>query len=171
MSFLFTSYYTLWIATQDFAKWQTSLYWWNWPVVSFISIAYVVVKLKIFKVSCIDSASIKWPFFGFFDPYSPMFDLAEILTTGKPIRQTHCLKNLSKFWNLFQMESLRGGGGRGARSTPVWGIKAPFQFHTPVHNKVRLLRITLKKFRPSKHFVNCFLGDVKVEILLISCHF
>ena len=47
-------------------------------VVSFISIAYVFVKLKIFKVSCIDSASMKWPlfvlfcfcflFFGFYSP-------------------------------------------------------------------------------------------------------
>ena len=32
-------------------------------VVSFISIAYGFVKLKVFKVSCIDSASMKWPLF------------------------------------------------------------------------------------------------------------
>ena len=49
---------------QDFAKWKTVLR--NIFVVSFISIAYVVVKLKIFKVFCIDSASMKWPLFGFF---------------------------------------------------------------------------------------------------------
>ena len=28
-----------------------------------MSIAYVVEKLKIFKVFCIDSVSIKWPIF------------------------------------------------------------------------------------------------------------
>ena len=32
------------------------------------------------------------------------FDLAEILTRGSPIRQTHCLKNSSKFWKLAEME-------------------------------------------------------------------
>ena len=48
--------------------------------VSFISIAYVVVKIKIFKVFRIDSAFLG----GFFGPYSPkmFFDLAETLTNG-----------------------------------------------------------------------------------------
>ena len=35
-------------------------------LVSFISIAFVVVKLKYFKVFYIDSASMKWAIFGFF---------------------------------------------------------------------------------------------------------
>ena len=38
----------------------------NIYAVSFIIIAYVVAKLKFFKVSCIDSASMKWRLFGFF---------------------------------------------------------------------------------------------------------
>ena len=54
----------------------------------------------------IDSASMKWPLFRFFWLLFPqkLFDLAEILTRGSPIMQTHCLKNPSKFWKLAQME-------------------------------------------------------------------
>ena len=47
-------------------------------------------------------------FFGCFWTLLPqiLFNLAEILTTGiLPIRQKQCLKNLSKFWILAQMES------------------------------------------------------------------
>ena len=33
-----------------------------------------------------------------------LFNLDEILIRGSPIRQTHCLKNPSKFWNLAQIE-------------------------------------------------------------------
>ena len=49
-------------------------------MVSSTSIAYVVLKLNIFKVSCIDSASIKWPLFGIFWLLIPqlLFDLDEI---------------------------------------------------------------------------------------------
>ena len=92
---------------QDFAKWQILLYLTILFVVGFISIAYAVVKLKIFKVSSIDSESMKWPLFLFFFlPLSSqiLFDLAKTLTRGSPIRQTYCLKNPSKFWNLAQME-------------------------------------------------------------------
>ena len=39
----------------------------------FCSIAYVVGTLKIFRVSCIDSASMKWPLFGFFCSCSPNY--------------------------------------------------------------------------------------------------
>ena len=94
------SSYTLWISSQDFAKWNTLLRYIS--VVSFIIIAYVVVKL----IFCIDSASMKWPLFRFFWLLFPqkLFDLAEILTRGSPIMQTHCLKNPSKFWKLAQME-------------------------------------------------------------------
>ena len=92
--------YTLWITLQDFAKWKTLLRYIF--LVSSVSIAYVVVKLKCFKVSCIDSASMKWLLFGFFGSYSPnyLFDPDEILTRGNSIRQTHCLKNSSKFWKF-----------------------------------------------------------------------
>ena len=48
----------------------------------------------------IDSASMKWPFLGFFGPLLSqiLLNLAGILTRGKsPIRQTQCLKNPSKF--------------------------------------------------------------------------
>ena len=68
---------------------------------SFISIAFVVVKLKVSKVFCIDSASNEMASFWFFGPLLPqtLFSLAEILTRGcqSPIRQTECLKNPSKF--------------------------------------------------------------------------
>ena len=55
-------------------------------MVSFMSIAYVVVKLESFKVFCTDSASMKWLLFGIFGPLLPqiLFDLAETLTSGTP---------------------------------------------------------------------------------------
>ena len=66
-SFLFTLSYTLWVKPQDFAKWKTLRYKF---VVDFISIDYVVVTLKIFKVFRNNWASLKGPLFGvFFDPY------------------------------------------------------------------------------------------------------
>ena len=40
-------------------------------MVIFISIAYVVVKLKIFKVFCFDSVSMKWSLFGCFWALNP----------------------------------------------------------------------------------------------------
>ena len=103
--FLFMPSYTLWVTPQDFAKWKTLLRYIS--IVSFISIAFVVVKLKIFKVFRIDSASMKWPLLGGFGPLLPqiLFNLAEILTRcSVPIRKTLCLKNPSNFefwlkWN------------------------------------------------------------------------
>ena len=55
-------------------------------------------EIKNFQ-NFIDSASMKWPLFGFFWPLFSqiLFDLAEILTRGSLIRQTHCLKNPSTF--------------------------------------------------------------------------
>ena len=40
-------------------------------VVSFFSIAYVILKLKMFKIFCIDSASIKWTLFRIFWALTP----------------------------------------------------------------------------------------------------
>ena len=73
--FLFTLSYTLWDLPQDFTKWKTLL--WYIALVSFIRIESVVVKLKIFKVYCIDSASMNEmaPFWGFLGPYSPKYCL------------------------------------------------------------------------------------------------
>ena len=66
--------YTLWVALQNFAKWKTLLRYIS--VVSFISIAFVVVKLKTFKFFRIDSVSIKWPLLGgVLGPYSPKYCL------------------------------------------------------------------------------------------------
>ena len=71
-------------------------------MVSSIIIAYVVVKLIFLLIQH------PWNglFLGFFWLLFPqkLFDLAEILTRGSPIMQTHCLKNPSKFWKLAQME-------------------------------------------------------------------
>ena len=48
---------------QDFAKWKALLRYMF--VVSFISLAFVIVKLKFSKVFCITSESMKGaPFFG-----------------------------------------------------------------------------------------------------------
>ena len=55
--FSFTPLYTLWFSPQDFAKWKTLLRYIF--VVTFISITYVVVKLKFFKIFCIISESMK----------------------------------------------------------------------------------------------------------------
>ena len=76
-------------------------------------------EIKIFKVSCIESASMKWPLIGFFGPYSPnyCFILDEILTRDSPIRQRHFLKNPSKFWNLAQIEC--------TESSWFWSILGP----------------------------------------------
>ena len=73
--FLFTLSYTLWDLPQDFTKWKTLL--WYIALVSFIRIESVVVKLKIFKVYCIDSASMNEmaPSWGFLGPYSPKYCL------------------------------------------------------------------------------------------------
>ena len=70
-------------------------------MVSFISIEYVVVKLKIFNVFCIDSASRNGTFLGFFGLLLPqiLFDLAEIFFS----KTDTLLKNLSKFCILAQM--------------------------------------------------------------------
>ena len=62
--FLFTLSYSLWVTPQHFPKWKTLLRYIS--VVSFISIACVVVKLKILKAFRIDSSSMKWPLFRVF---------------------------------------------------------------------------------------------------------
>ena len=80
--FLYISSDTLWVTPQDFAKLKTLLRYIF--VVSFISITYVVLKLKIFKVFWINSASMQWFFLSVFGLLLPLmlFDLAEILTRG-----------------------------------------------------------------------------------------
>ena len=105
-SFSFIPSYTLWVTPQDSAKWKTLLRYIS--VVSFLRVAFAVVKLKIF---CTDLASIKWPRFfwgeGMFGPLLPkiLFDLSEVLNRDSlPTRQTQCLKNPSKCWILAQME-------------------------------------------------------------------
>ena len=62
--FLVMPSYTLWVTPQDFAKLKTLLRY--IPVVSFISIAFVVVASKIFKAFHINSAYLKWPLLGGF---------------------------------------------------------------------------------------------------------
>ena len=54
-------------------------------VVSFISIAFVVAKIKIFKVFRTDSAPTKWPFLGSFWALTPPkygSNITEILARG-----------------------------------------------------------------------------------------
>ena len=63
-----------------------------------MSVAFPVVKLKIFKAFVIDSASMKLSPFRFWALLPKiLFNLAEILTRGNlAIRQTEYLKNPSK---------------------------------------------------------------------------
>ena len=104
---------------QDFGKWKNILRYIS--VISFISIAFAVLKLKTFRVFRIDSASIKGSLFkGFWVLLSQiLFNFAEILTRGSlPIRQTQCLKKLSKIWILIQMgrtQNLQFWSSLGAR--------------------------------------------------------
>ena len=113
--FLFTPF-TLY-EFQEFAKWKTVLRYIF--AVSFIGIEYVVVELKLFNVSCVDSPSWNGPLWDFYLPIFPqlLLDLAKILTIGSPIRYTHCLKNPSKYWNLAQMKR--------TESLQFWSILGP----------------------------------------------
>ena len=66
-------------------------------MVSFISIAYVVVKLKIFIFSCLASASMKWPFLVFMalvplNIVRPYWNFDQ-----RKSNKTHFLKNPWKF--------------------------------------------------------------------------
>ena len=66
--------FTLWVTSQDFGKWKSLLRYIS--VVGFITIAFVVVLLKIFKFFCIDSASMEYSHLGFFwGAYSPNYCL------------------------------------------------------------------------------------------------
>ena len=70
--FLFMPFFTVRVTPQDLAKWETLLRYIS--VVGFINIAFVDVKLKIFKLFHIDSASMKWPLFvGVLGPDSPKY--------------------------------------------------------------------------------------------------
>ena len=96
--FLFMLSYSLWVTPQDFAKWKILLRY--IPVVSVISIAFVVVKLTIFKDFCINSASMKWLLFGALTPPNIVQPCWNFDQRFSPIRQTQCLKNPSTFWIL-----------------------------------------------------------------------
>ena len=107
-SFLLLPTCNLWVMPQDFAKWKTFLRYIS--AVSFIRIAFVVLKLKIF-LSFLYWFSVHEmaPFLkcGWARALAPQtfFDLAEILNRDSlPTRQTQCLKNPSKFWILAQIE-------------------------------------------------------------------
>ena len=63
--FLFMLSYTIWDTHQDFAKWKPLLRWIS--VVRFISIAYVVVKLKFFQLF----AWIRYPWYGSLWAFTP----------------------------------------------------------------------------------------------------
>ena len=88
------SSYTLWVTPQHFGKWNTLLRYIS--VVSFISIAFVFGKLKIFKAFRNDSAAIKWSLLGGFWALLPqlLFDYAEILNRGSLLAQMECTQSL-----------------------------------------------------------------------------
>ena len=73
-------------------------------VVSFISIAFVVVKLKISNVLRTDSASTKWPFLGDFWVLTPPIwsNIAAILTI------VSTLANKNTVWKFLKNSSIYG---------------------------------------------------------------
>ena len=80
---------------------QFTFSWRHIIVVSLISIAFVVVKLKISKFLRTDSTSTKCPFLGGFWALAPPIwsNVTKILTRGSKYssQQKHCLKN---FWRI-----------------------------------------------------------------------
>ena len=80
---LFAHFERFWVTSQNFAKWKSLLRYTF--TISFISIAYAVLKVKIYKVFRINSVSMIWPLF--WEVFGPLLlqmllDLAEILTRG-----------------------------------------------------------------------------------------
>ena len=118
---LFMLPYILWVIPQDFAKWKTLLRYIS--MVSFISIAFVVEKLRIFKVFHIDSAFMKWFLLGFFWTLTPANIVQFCWNFDQrysPIRKTQWLKNHSKFWILIQMERTHD-----LQFWSIWGPNLP----------------------------------------------
>ena len=108
---------------------------------SFISVVFVVVKLKNLKVFRIVSASMKWTLFGGFGLLflQTLVDLAEILARDSLlIRQTQGLKNCSKVWILAQIER--------TQSLQFWSILGP---NLPPENQKYYLKLKfLQKLHP-----------------------
>ena len=92
VSFLFMPSYTLRYTPKDFAKWKTLLRYLS--VVTFIRIAYVVVKLKVF---CIESGWNSPSFGDFLGPYSHKWDL--ILLTLWPEEVSN---EKNRVWKILQ---------------------------------------------------------------------
>ena len=63
-------------------------------VISFISVAFVVVKLYIFKCFYGDTASMTWPLLGSFWPFSPKYGLS--LLKFRPQVVFHKTKTVSE---------------------------------------------------------------------------
>ena len=93
--FLFMPFYTLWVTHQDFAKWE-NLWRYTHTHTHTHTHTYIYIYIYIFFSYIYFNYLVRLPLI--------FFDLAEILTRGSPIRQTHCLKNSSKFWKLAEME-------------------------------------------------------------------
>ena len=123
-AFLFMSSCTLWVTLQDFAKWKTLRCIF---VISFISIAFVVVKLKFFKLFGIDSASMK-PFLGFFWPFFPkiLFSFAEILTRGG-LQLVFGNTEFEKYFNILYFSS----NGRHPKFTVLFHFGGQFTAGKP----------------------------------------
>ena len=117
-SFLSTPSYHLWVTNQVFGK--------NWGlvkkkiVVSFISITFVAVKLRIFKVCWTNSASMKWSFLGRVWALNPpiWLSLAEIFTGGR----LH--EDKKSFWRIFQTFWILTEAGR-TQILQFWSIFRP----------------------------------------------
>ena len=101
--FWFTPSYALWVTPQSSAK--LSILWRYIIVVSFISVAFVVVKLKIFKCFRGNAASMKWPHLRGFWALSPAnmtqvrwnFDQRYVFHKTKTVsEQSFKIKHLSR---------------------------------------------------------------------------
>ena len=128
--------YILWVTPQSFAKWKTLFRYIS--VVSLVSIAFVVVKIKKFLYWFnIHEMAPSWVFWAL--TTSNYFYLAEILTRGcLPTRQTQCLKNPSKLWIFAQMEC-----------TQIFAVLVHFRSNLPPENQRYCLKPNfLQKLHP-----------------------
>ena len=96
--FWFMPSYALWVTPQSSAK--LNVLWRYIVVVSFISVAFVVVKLQIFICFCEDEASLKWPLLGGFWVLSP----PNMTRLCWNFDQRYVFHKTKTIWTIFQNE-------------------------------------------------------------------
>ena len=101
--FLFTPSYALWVTPQFSTKLNVL---WRYIIVgSFISVAFLVVKLKFFKCFYGDAASMKWPLLEGFWAVSPA-NMTQVCWNFDQKNIFHKTKTVSE--QSFKIKSLSG---------------------------------------------------------------